>query len=339
MTLERGRAAAPAESLSLRSPAMDAVSRIVARVAATDLTVLLVGETGVGKEVVAAAMHRQSGRNGKPFLAINCGALPEALVCTTLFGHENGSFTGSTQTTKGLFELVAGGTLLLDEVAELSASAQSALLRVLETRRFFPVGSQCERTADVRVLAATHRDLASLAHSGAFRRDLWYRLSGFVIEVPPLRARREDIVPLARYFLRDACLRLSVPEMRFTEEVIRTLESYEWPGNVRELRNAVDRAVVMADSGAITAESLPSRIPGSRTNQAEISKRLINAAYHDRVREYEIRMILDGLKRCRGNQTKAASLLGIPLRTLVHKMRSFGLREGNLAADRLSRRI
>jgi DNA-binding NtrC family response regulator len=319
--------------LIVESEAMRKLRLLVRRVAATDVPVLIVGETGAGKEVVASALHRASARRDSPFRAINCAAIPEALVASVLFGHEKGSFTGASTTSQGVFEQADGGTVLLDEVGELPAAVQVALLRVLETKTVTRVGGHKEHKLDTRVLAATHRDLENMVEQGAFRRDLLFRLNAIVLHVPPLRERREEIAPLVEHFARMAAARFGLGDKTVSEEALRELRAYAWPGNVRELRNVIERAVILADGPTLTLEHLPEGMRGAApgggdtgTGQPPPPAAFGNEAYKDRIREYEVRMITEGLRLADGNQTRAALLLRIPLRTLVHKMKLYGLR-------------
>jgi DNA-binding NtrC family response regulator/pSer/pThr/pTyr-binding forkhead associated (FHA) protein len=326
------------DTVIVESPAMQKLRQLVRRVASADMPVLILGETGAGKEVVASALHRASARRDKPFRAINCAAIPETLVASVLFGHEKGAFTGATFTAKGVFEEADGGTVLLDEVGELSAAIQAALLRVLETKCVARVGSQKELKLDTRILAATHRDLEQMVEQRAFRRDLLFRLNAIVLQVPPLRERGEEIAPLAEHFTRIAAAKFGVGDKTVSQEALEQLRAYSWPGNVRELRNVVERAVILSDGPTLMPDHLPD---GVRRGRNDATSRTAQPppppptatlpfpggeAYKDRVREYEVQMITEGLRRAEGNQTRAAELLRIPLRTLVHKMKLYGLR-------------
>jgi len=292
--------------------------------------------------VVASALHRASARRDKPFRAINCAAIPETLVASVLFGHEKGAFTGATVTAKGVFEEADGGTVLLDEIGELSATIQAALLRVLETKCVARVGSQKELKLDTRILAATHRDLEQMVEQHAFRHDLLFRLNAIVLQVPPLRERQEEIAPLAEHFMRVAAAKFGVGEKSISPEALDQLLAYSWPGNVRELRNVIERAVILSDGPSLMPDHLPD---GVRRGCSDGTSRTAlppppppstatlpfpgGEAYKDRVREYEVQMIREGLRRADGNQTRAAELLRIPLRTLVHKMKLYGLRRSS----------
>jgi DNA-binding NtrC family response regulator len=328
------RAREESEKVVAASPEMKTVFQMVDRVARSPIPVLLLGETGVGKEVVARAIHEGGPRKGKPLKSINCAAIPHTLIESVLFGHEKGAFTGAERAQKGVFEQAHGGTVLLDEVGELPPPAQAALLRVLETKRLSRIGADQELEVDVRVVAATHRDLEAMCNSGAFRWDLLYRLNTMPIVIPPLRERREEIEPLAELFLREArkAAGSGVRAPRSIDEAARVaLESYAWPGNVRELKNVIERAVVVAEGDAIRFEDLPQRVRGSdlppesqRTGDRSIDE---DADYKERVRRYEIELIVQALTKAGGNQTEAARILKMPLRTLVHKIQTYGIKK------------
>jgi DNA-binding NtrC family response regulator len=311
------------------SPAMRPIMETVRRLGQSSIPVLIQGETGVGKEVVARAIHAGGSRRAKPLCCINCGAIPSQLLESALFGHERGAFTGADARRKGLFEQADGGTVLLDEIGELSAAAQAALLRVLETRRLSRVGSSQEIAVDVRVLAATNSDLEQMCDAGSFRRDLLFRLNAMILRIPPLRDRREEIEPLVSYFLRRACSEAGRPILRLADDVVELLLHHDWPGNVRELRNAIERAAVVAQADTITVDDLPEGIRALDRRDARLDLR-------NKLRGHESDIIVDALRRCAWNQTRAAAELGIPRRTLVRKLREYGLqrRGGRSAEDR-----
>jgi DNA-binding NtrC family response regulator len=320
-------------SVVIASQRMREVYDLIRKVAASTIPVLVQGETGTGKEVVAMAIHNASQRRNGPMRSINCGAIPANLIESVLFGHEKGAFTGAERAAPGLFVHADGGTLLLDEVGELSQQAQAALLRVLETKRVLPVGGTEEREVDVRVVAATHRDLEQMTKSGEFRLDLLYRLNTMQIVVPPLRERTDEVEPLAELFMKEANKASGTSVTGIDEEARRLLRTYEWPGNVRELRNAVERAVIVSQGDTITAEDLGERIRGpavvvpSPTDMPPPDGADFDVAFKDRIRDYETQLILDALNRAEGNQTAAAKLLKMPLRTLVHKIKSYGIKK------------
>jgi len=287
------------------------------RVAQVDTTVLLTGESGVGKERVARFIHEESTRTGGPFVAINCGAVPESLLESELFGHAKGSFTGANQDRPGLFEAANGGTLLLDEIGEVPPLMQVKLLRVLQEREVRRVGENRNRPVNVRVLAATNRDLLADVHAARFRQDLYYRLRVVEIRVPPLRERREDILPLARTFLAQSSERTGRKVTGFTPAAANHLIRYRWPGNVRELENAVERAVVLATKTRVDADDLPQ----------EVGLALSEAFASDDVRplsDVERDYILSVLRVVGGNRAKAAEKLGIGIATLYRKLKEYG---------------
>lgn len=334
----------PDQGPIIRDPAMITVYETIDRVAYSNIPILIEGETGTGKEVVARAIHDRSDRRDRPMRCINCGAIPSQLIESVLFGHEKGAFTGADRRTKGVFEESEGGTVLLDEIGELAASAQVALLRVLETKRLTRVGSHTEIDVDVRVLAATHRDIEAMTKDGSFRLDLFYRLNTLTLTVPPLRRRVDEIRPLVRQFVKLANGANGRSILGISPEAIATLEAYPWPGNVRELRNAIDRAVVIAVGDVITVDDLPERLrrfdPLSDAiddwkESPEPTDMVTRAVPVDpsgldlkrQVRAYEIELIRSALLSAENNQTDAADLLQMPRRTLVYKIRAYGIRD------------
>jgi len=295
-----------------RSAAMRAVMSLVEKVAPTDATVLLTGESGTGKEVVARAIHELSGRRDRALVAVNCAALSETLLESELFGHEKGAFTDAHERKLGWFEVAQGGTIFLDEIAEMKPSTQAKLLRVLEDRRFHRLGGSEIIEADARAIAATNRDLEERIAAGAFREDLFYRLNVFPIALPPLRERTEDLEELCRHFLARAGYR----GPGLDAEARRALETYDWPGNLRELRNVIERAVILAGDGAVTREEL--HLPGRRSGAAP-------TAAESTLSETEERMIREALAKAGGNKSKAARLLGITRRTLYGRLEKYGI--------------
>ncbi len=320
------------------SAAMEAVFRTVERLTTSVVPVLIQGETGSGKEVIARAIHEGGPRRAHPMQAVNCAALPPQLIESTLFGHEKGSFTGAERRAQGVFEAADGGTVFLDEIGELPAAAQAALLRVLETKRFARVGSNDELEVDVRIVAATHRCLEEMCEAGDFRWDLYYRLNVMTLEIPPLRQRIDDIEPLARRFLKQANLANRCRVRGFEDEATALLLAYRWPGNVRELRNAVERAVVIAQGDHIGVEDLPGRIQklgqGASTlvEDAETTARPVPALADDDInlknelQRYETELILGALRAEHGDRNGAAKRLGLPVRTLAYKMKQLGIK-------------
>jgi transcriptional regulator with GAF, ATPase, and Fis domain/aminoglycoside phosphotransferase (APT) family kinase protein len=290
------------------------------RVAQTETTVLLTGESGTGKEVVARFLHHASRRNHGPFTAINCAALPEALLESELFGHERGAFTGAVATKPGRIEQAAGGVLFLDEVGEMAPTVQAKLLRVLEEREFMRLGSTRVMRADIRVIAATNRDLQAAIQRGGFREDLYYRLGVFEIHLPPLRERLDDIIELAEMFLAEIGETVGRPAAGISRDAKEQLMAYGWPGNVRELRNAIERAVVLADDGVVTTQHLPDTVRGERRALAT------GGGMRAEVADTERRAIEEALQAEDGNQTRAARRLGISRRALLYKLDKHGLK-------------
>jgi len=322
-------AASFAQAPVIESPVMRELYETVRRVASSNAFVLICGETGVGKELVARAIHAGSPRVGKPLLTINCGALPATLAESVLFGHERGSFTGADRRRVGAFEQASGGTVFLDEIAELPQSAQAALLRAIDTQRIMRVGSTHEIRVDVRLLAASNRDLELLAAEGAFRSDLLFRLNTVTLRVPPLRERLEEIEPLAEHFLALAQRAGSARGLTFDHSALRKLRAYGWPGNVRELRNAVERAVILAAGPAIGADDMrvQSEVQPRRATPTLRVAQPVDGKLKDRVRAYEAELIIDALKQHGWNQTETARALNMPVRTLAHKIQLYGLKE------------
>jgi DNA-binding NtrC family response regulator len=317
-----GTGAGPA--VVMESPAMHALYALAARVAAGESPVLILGETGTGKEVLAEAVHRLSPRAARPFLPINCAAFTESLVESELFGFERGAFTGAQQAKTGLIEAASGGTLFLDEIGEMPLSVQAKLLRVIETRQVLRIGATKARAIDVRFVAATNRDLDEEVAEKRFREDLFFRLNVITLEIPPLRERTQEIAALAQMFLR----RLAQPAGRappaLSAEALAALQGYAWPGNIRELRNVIERAFVLCVGGAITLEHLPldRLLRGSRpAPEPEPAQE----APLPNLRERERAAIVEALARCDGNQTRAAELLGMPRRTFCKRMKEYGI--------------
>jgi DNA-binding NtrC family response regulator len=289
------------------------------RVARVDSTVLITGESGVGKEALARLIHDESARSARPFVAINCAAVPESLIESELFGHVRGAFTGATQDRIGLFESANGGTLLLDEVGDLPLAMQVKLLRVLQEREFRRVGENRTRKVDVRVLAATHRDLAGDVAGARFRQDLYYRLRVIEIRIPPLRERRDDILPIARRLLADMVTRMKLPVSGFTPAAADLLLRWSWPGNVRELQNVVERAIVLARGTRVEVDDLPDEIRASGPAPGSASGATTLRTLEDVERAH----LLAVLESVNGNRTKAASILGIGTATLFRKLKEY----------------
>jgi two-component system nitrogen regulation response regulator GlnG len=320
------------------SEKMQEVYKAIGRVADKDVTVLIQGESGTGKEMVARAIHYNSRRASGPFIPVNCVAIPENLLESEMFGHVRGAFTGATATRTGKFELAKGGTLFLDEVADIGLDLQGKLLRALQEREIEPVGGQGVTKVDVRVIAATNRDLAAALRGGRFREDLYYRLDVVPIELPPLRDRKEDIPELAAYFVQRFAGEMSIEPRSIEPAAVELLQSYDWPGNVRELENLIKRIMVMQTDRAITPEHVVLALPrepqttttcatwdqiveqelGRMANMPELYERLL-----EKLEEPVLRKVLE---RCQGNQVRAAEMLGINRNTLHKKMKKLGLK-------------
>jgi DNA-binding NtrC family response regulator len=302
-----------------RSLSMRKLADIMDRVAPSAASVLITGESGSGKDFVAQTLHDLSGRSRAPFVAVNCPAIPEALLESELFGHERGAFTGALAERAGLFEHAAGGTLFLDEITEMTTGLQAKLLRVLETRRFRRVGGREEKLADLRIVAATNRDPEQAVREGRLREDLFYRLNVFHLHVPPLRERREDIAPLAARFIAAYAEQNQKSVEGLTSEAMAALERYDWPGNVRELRNAIERAVVLARGPAIELSDLPQRV----ARPVVVIERGRFGRGVEPLDELERRAILEALEAFGNNKTQAARALGISLKTLHNKLKRY----------------
>ena len=306
-----------------RSEAMRDVFRTIERIAKAEATVLVTGESGTGKELVARAIHDHSPRAEKPFIAVNCGAIPSELIESELFGHEKGAFTGASERRAGRFEAADGGTLFLDEIGELGQAVQVKLLRALQERTFERVGSSQSITVDVRIVTATNRDLAEEVKNGNFREDLYYRVAVVPLSLPPLRDRREDIRLLAQHFLE----RLG-PDRKLTPAALGSLEGYGWPGNVRELENAIEYSLAMAEGETIDREDLPPAI--GHSGQAEALReqwRQGERGFEETVNRFETDILREALAANGWNQTKTASAIGITRRVLKLKMDKLGIEE------------
>jgi len=302
------------------SRGMQAVYDLIAQVCKSDTTVLIRGESGTGKELVANAIHYNSPRASKPLVKVNCAALPESVLESELFGHEKGAFTGALAMRKGRFELAEGGTLFLDEIGDFSAATQIKLLRVLQEREFERVGGVTTIKADVRVIAATNRNLEALIESGKFRQDLYYRLNVFPIHIPPLRERKADILLLADYFVEKYAKANHKAVRRISTPAIDMLMAYHWPGNVRELENCIERAVVLSNDDVIHGHHLP---PTLQT--AEASGTVFSGTLQATLDNVERELLLDALKSARGNRAKAARALGISERLMGLRVKKHGI--------------
>jgi two-component system response regulator PilR (NtrC family) len=310
-----------------RSPRMVELYKLISRVAAVDSTILITGESGTGKELVARTIHYNSPRTGKPFQAINCGALPEELLESELFGHVRGSFTGAVAHKAGLFEVAGGGTVFLDEVAEMSPRLQVKLLRFLQDHVVRRVGGTEDIEVAVRIVAATNRDLKQLIHAGAFREDLFYRLNVITVEMPTLRERREDIPLLAEFFLTYYAARAGRGALRLTPEAMERLIAYDWPGNVRQLENVIERAAALATHEEIRPELFPPELlrppeaPPPPPREVPGGGMDLEAA----VAEFELALMRDALEKTGWSQTRAAELLGLNLRAFRYRAKKYGL--------------
>jgi transcriptional regulator with GAF, ATPase, and Fis domain len=315
------------------SPALKAMLSRVVKVAATDSTVLITGETGTGKELVARAIHRRSDRVSRPFVGVNCAAIPRDLIASELFGHEKGAFTGATQQRLGRFELANGGTIFLDEVGELPVETQIALLRVLQEHEFERVGGSHRIRTDVRVIAATNRDLQAVISAGSFRSDLFYRLHVFPIEIPSLRERGEDIPLLVEYFIDRYARKAGKHFKKVEKRTLQVLGSYPWPGNIRELQNVIERSVILCDSDIFLIDEswLPLPLPVTESkHHIELPRRL---------EAQEKNLIEEALKASRGRvfgPTGAAAMLGVPRSTLESKIKALKIDRNRFKPDPVS---
>jgi len=300
------------------SGAMQEVFRSISKVASKGATILISGESGTGKELVAAGVHYLGPRRSKLFVPLVCGAIPENLLESQMFGHLKGAFTGANETRQGFFQAADGGSIFLDEISETTLAMQVKLLRVLQDKEVYPVGSTKGRTVDVRVLAATNKDLSDLVERGLFREDLYYRLNVLPIELPPLRDRGEDICILIHYFADKFASEYEVPEPSFTASALKVLESYYWPGNVRELENVIQRVVLMADGDEIDFADLPPLLRSIRQK----------VGLHRTLAEVEREHIREVLASVGNNKTRAAEILGIDRKTLRNKLKQFELING-----------
>lgn len=319
-----------------KSVAVQRIAEQVATVASTTFSVLVIGETGTGKEVVASAIHRQSERRSQPFVALDCGAIPEPLLESELFGHERGAFTGADRKKRGRFDLASGGTVFLDEIGNMPMGLQAKLLRVLESRMVQPVGGSHATPLDVRFIAATNDDLQQRVAEGKFRADLYFRLAQYTIPLPPLRDRKEDIMPLANRFLSEVAVELRSPVVSISPEAQAALDKYEWPGNVRELRNVIRQAVLETKTtqlekpavqqffGKSAAAQLPAskRAPSQKINIMRSLKEIADAA----ARDAERLAITETLRATQGNKSEAARILRTDYKTLHVKIKALGIR-------------
>jgi Nif-specific regulatory protein len=304
------------------SPKMQQVFQVIQRIAQSDVTILVRGETGTGKELVAAAIHKRSKRKDEPFIKLNCAAITDTLLESELFGHEKGAFTDAKETRKGRFELADGGTLFLDEIGDISASAQVKLLRVLQEREFERVGGSKTIKVNVRLVAATNRNLEEMVKKGDFREDLYYRLNVIPIDLPPLRQRGDDIKLLVNFFLERA-IKNHKKVVKITEEAMNTLCSYPWPGNVRELENTIERIVLMGNEEGISQSDMLLLLPAFHENNVQSTT--TTPPMKKTLDDLEREAVIESLQRHNGNQSQAAKELGITLRQIGYKIKKYEL--------------
>jgi len=338
-------------ALAGNTPVMKAIFKMIEKVAPSNVPVLITGESGTGKELVARALHDLSSRRTKPFVAVNCAAIPETLIESEIFGHEKGAFTGAIERRAGCFELAEEGTLLLDEIGEMPAATQAKLLRVLEDRAFRRLGSKVETPTNVRIVAATNKDPQEAVEHGELRGDLFYRLNVFNIQMPPLREHRGDVKVIAEGMIDDMNDRHGCTVTGMSDDLVARLEAYDWPGNVRELRNTIERATILAESGTIRVEHLPPRFGEAgfaplvrqprgvksassaeamlsssaerRVQERRAEERTVSVTVGTTVNEVERQLILKTLQSTQNNKTRAAEILGISSKTLQNKLKEY----------------
>lgn len=325
------------KEIIVRSEKMKALFDVIDRISKSNITVLIQGETGVGKEVVAEAIHSKSDRETKPLVCINCAAITETLLESELFGHEKGAFTGADQRKIGLFETAQGGTIFLDEIGEMPLKTQAKLLRVLQEKTIMRIGSNKEINIDVRVVAATNRKLEEQVANNEFREDLYYRLNAATLTIPPLRERKEEIPYLSKMFIKVCCVENGFDEKTLSPEAMDLLMHYSWPGNIRELKNTIERSVIISEGDTIFKESLSSKLTTedsvpSMSSFSDMDPDVINDAtvvgdMKEVVAAYERDLIINALKKVNWNQTKAADLLNVPRRTLVSKIKKYDIKK------------
>lgn len=313
------------DSFISSSPKMQEVLSVAARAAESKATVLITGESGSGKEVLAKSIHYISSRKDKPFVAVNVPALPETLLESELFGHEKGAFTGADKARIGRFELANKGTIFLDEIGDIPMNLQVKLLRVLQEHKIERLGSNESIEIDVRVIAATHQNLEQKIKDGTFREDLFYRLNVISIHIPPLRERKEDVMPLIEHFIKKYAEENGKPKIEISKEAVDYLMKYNYPGNVRELENIIERAVVLSRQNIITVNDLPSNVKGFKTETDPILDE--NKTLNEQVEALEKKLIYDALMRANGNQSLAGRMLGITERNLRYKMQKYGIKK------------
>lgn len=304
------------------------LKEMIGLVASTNAWILIIGENGTGKELVARSIHRQSKRAQKPFIEVNCAAIPEELIESELFGHEKGAFTGATEKRRGKFDLANEGTIFLDEVADMSLKAQAKILRILEEKKFERVGGSKLIATDVRVLAATNKDLEKEMEEGRFRQDLYYRLNVIPLRVPPLRERKEDIPLLVSHFLGELAMKEGETEKSMTEDALAVLMEHNWPGNVRELKNVIERLVIMTPSDVISGSDIPPIVKGSQDVAWDDSWYAVNS-YRQAKMNFEKRYLAKKLREYEGNVSRTAEAIGLERSNLHRKIKSYGLEVKN----------
>ncbi len=313
------------DSFISQSPKMEEVLSIASRAADSKATVLITGESGTGKEVLAKSIHYASSRKNNSFIAVNIPALPETLLESELFGHERGAFTGAEKSKKGRFELADGGTIFLDEIGDIPLNLQVKLLRVLQEHKIERLGSTESLDVDVRIIAATHQNLEQKIKDGSFREDLYYRLNIVSLHIPPLRERREDILPLIEHFVKKYCEENQKKDLTLSKEAIDLLIKYNFPGNVRELENIIERAVVLSRGNVITVNDLPNVVKGFKAEKEIPADE--NLTLTQQVEELEKKLIYDALSKANGNQSQAGRMLGLTERNLRYKMQKYGIKK------------
>lgn len=313
------------DSFISQSPKMEEVLSIASRAADSKATVLIIGESGTGKEVLAKSIHYASSRKNNSFIAVNIPALPETLLESELFGHEKGAFTGAEKSKKGRFELADGGTIFLDEIGDIPLNLQVKLLRVLQEHKIERLGSTESLDIDVRIIAATHQNLEQKIKDGSFREDLYYRLNIVSLHIPPLRERREDIMPLIEHFVKKYCEENQKKDLTLSKEAIDLLIKYNFPGNVRELENIIERAVVLSRGNVITVNDLPNVVKGFKAEKEIQADE--NLTLTQQVEELEKKLIYDALSKANGNQSQAGRMLGLTERNLRYKMQKYGIKK------------
>jgi Nif-specific regulatory protein len=309
-----------AANIVAASKSMRLVLNQVAQVGPSRATALLRGESGTGKELLAEAIHQASPRRDMPLIKLNCAALPSDLVESELFGYQKGAFTGAVQNKKGLFELAHKGTLFLDEIGELSASAQAKVLRAIQEQEIQRLGSEQTISVDVRLICATHQHLEELVESGSFREDLYYRINVFPVFIPPLRERREDILPVAEHFLKEYAEEYQKSIKRISTPAIDLLTQYHWPGNIRELKNCIERAVLVCDEQVIRTYHMPPSLQTAESTATDSS-----LSFCEAVAKFEQELLVDALKKARGNMLQAARDLRVSYRIVNYKVKKYGI--------------